>query len=100
MPQEVTLTTICKSSEAVVARDIEGDIIIVPLVAGIGNDDDELYTLNGTGKAIWQKLDGRRTVADVVDALAQEFAPRARIEEDVLGFCAEMTKLGILSSDA
>jgi len=53
MEIQVTMDTICMPSEDVVAREIEGDMIIVPLVAGIGNADDELYTLNETGKAIW-----------------------------------------------
>jgi len=33
-------------SDDVVAREIEGEIIIVPLVAGIGDLEDELFTLN------------------------------------------------------
>ena len=46
-------------SEDVVAREIEGELIIVPLVAGIGDMEDELYTLNETGRAIWDRLDGK-----------------------------------------
>ena len=38
-------------SEDIVAREIEGEIIIVPLVAGIGDMEDELYTLNETGSS-------------------------------------------------
>jgi hypothetical protein len=93
----VTIAAICVPSDNIVARDIEGEVIIVPLVSGIGDADDELYTLNETGQAIWQKLDGVRTLGAVVDALAQEFdAPRAALEADVLGFCGEMTRRGIL----
>ena len=60
MAPRVTRDTICIGSEDVVARLIEGDLIIVPLTAGIGDADDELYTLNETGKAVWQTLDGKR----------------------------------------
>jgi len=95
----VTLQSICAPSEDIVAREIEGEIIIVPLVAGIGDAEDELYTLNETGQAIWQKLDGARTLGAVVDALESEFdTPRAELEADVLGFCGEMTRRGILVS--
>jgi hypothetical protein len=48
-------------SEDVVAREIEGEIIIVPLVAGIGDMEYELYTLNETGKAVWARLDAERS---------------------------------------
>jgi hypothetical protein len=98
MATTVTLTTICAPSDDIVAREIEGEIIIIPLVAGIGDAEDELYTLNETGHAIWRKLDGARTLGAVVDALAREFAtPRADIASDVLGFASEMTRRGILA---
>lgn len=98
---QLNLNIVCAPSEDVVAREIEGEIVIVPLVAGIGDAEDELYTLNDTGHAIWQKLDGVRTLGAVVDALAQEFATaRAEIESDVLGFASEMTRRGILTIKA
>jgi len=85
----------------VVARQIEGMIVIVPLVAGIGDADDELYTLNETGQAIWQRLDGVRTLNDVVTDLEPEFdADRGDLETDVLGFAAAMVDRGILSTKA
>ena len=95
----VTLSTICVPSEDVVAREIEGDVIIVPLVAGIGEAEDELYTLNETGRAIWRLLDGRRSLASVVAALAREFeVSQVRLETDVLGFAGEMMRLRILAA--
>ena len=96
---DVTLATICAPSEDVVAREIEGDIVIVPLVAGIGDADDELFTLNDTGKAIWKQLDGERTLGDVAKVLAQEFeVPLAELQADVLGFAGEMTTRRILAA--
>ena len=94
----VTLATIYVSSDDIVAREIEGEIVIIPLTAGIGDAEDELYTLNETGHAIWRKLDGARTLGAIVDALAQEFAtPRADIASDVLGLASELTRRRILA---
>jgi hypothetical protein len=94
---QLNLNSICASSADVVAREIEGEILIVPLVAGIGDDNDELYTLNPSGQAIWQKIDGKRTLKEVASELAGEFkAPIAEIEKDVLGFASELTRRGIL----
>jgi len=99
MESNVTFTTICAPSDDVVAREIEGEIVIVPLVAGIGDAEDELYTLNETGQAIWQKLDGKRTLRDVAALLAGEFnAPLPELENDVLGFASELTRRGILTA--
>ena len=64
----IALEDTYKPSDDVVAREIEGDLSIVPLVAGSGDVEDELFTLNDTGKAIWDKLDGQRSLADVVAA--------------------------------
>ena len=98
MPVEVVLATVCVRSEDVVSREIEGDVIIVPLTAGIGDADDELYSLNETGRSVWQKLDGQRTLSEVATALGHEFdASQAELEADVLGFAGEMVRRGILA---
>jgi len=97
MPPHIDLSAVCAPSGDVVAREIEGEILIVPLVAGIGDAEDELYTLNETGQAIWEKLDGNRTLKDVAALLSGEFsAAIAEVENDVLGFADELTRRGIL----
>ena len=91
------LSTVCAPSDDIVAREIEGEIVIVPLTSGIGNMDEELYSLNPTGQAIWQKLDGHQTIKDVAELLAKEFdAPLPEIESDVLGFATELVRRRIL----
>lgn len=101
MTSQVSLDTICMPSEDVVSREIEGEIIIVPLVAGIGDVDDELYTLNDTGQAIWRRLDGSRTLREVVGELEGVFqVDRADLEDDVVGFASAMVERGILSTKA
>ena len=78
-------------SEDIVAREIEGEIVIIPLVSNIGDIEDELYTLNETGQAIWRKLDGLRTLRGVAAELAGEFdAPLEVLEQDVLGLIGEL----------
>ena len=95
----IAADAVYKPSDDVVAREIEGEIIIVPLVAGIGDIEDELFTLNETGKAIWDKLDGRRSLADVVAELVPEFdeAEDGAIERDVLGLVAELVERKLLT---
>jgi hypothetical protein len=84
-------------SEDVVAREIEGEIIIVPLVAGIGDLEDELFTLNETGKAIWDRLDGQRRLIDIFAELSRDYqASPEEIEADVLGLVAELVRRRIV----
>ncbi len=78
-------------SNDLVARVIEDELIIVPLAAGIGDMEDELYTLNETGRAIWQRLDGRRSLQTIAGELADEFdAPASEIEQDVYSLLGEL----------
>ena len=87
----------CAPSDQIVTREIEGETIILPLTSGIGDVDDDIYTLNDTGKAIWQKLDGKRTLRDVARELSAEFGcPPEEVERDVIGFVGELLKRRIL----
>jgi len=95
---KVNLNSVCVPSDKIVAREIEGELIIVPLVSGIGDMEDELFTLNDTGKEIWEMLDGKKNLKIIVDELVEEFeAPRVEIEKDVLGLAEELLKRGMLA---
>jgi len=84
-------------SEEIVAREIEGELIIVPLVSGIGGVEDDLLSLNETGKAIWNRLDGKNDLKKVIETLSEEFeAPAGEIEKDVLGLVEELLKRRML----
>lgn len=82
-------------SEDVVAREIEGEIIIVPLISGIGDLEDDLYTLNNTGHAVWRLLAESKTLRQVVDELSKVYEGKD-ILDDVCGFVSEMVRRGIL----
>ena len=91
MSMKIDLGRVYGPSEDVVVREIEGEIVIVPLVSGIGDLEDELFTLNETGRAIWSRIDGRRPLAAVVRELADEYnAPDGIIQEDVVGLLQEL----------
>jgi hypothetical protein len=91
MNDEIDLNKAYEPSEDVVVREIEGEIVIVPLVSGIGDIEDELYTLNDTGRDIWTRLDGTKPLAVVVRELADEYdAPAGLLESDVVGLLQEL----------
>ena len=85
------LESVYKPSDDIVAREFEGEVLIVPITAGIGDMEDELYSLSETGKAIWDLLDGKRNLAQVVEKLARRFdAAAGEIETDVLALMDEL----------
>lgn len=90
---DVTLDSTCIPSEDIVARLIEGELIIVPLVSGIGDMDDELFTMNETGRTIWSRLDGEKSLREIAAELSSEFnAPPGIVEGDVLGWISELVR--------
>lgn len=93
------LDGIYQHSCKVVAREIEGELIIVPIASGIGDMEDALFTLNETGKAVWNKLDGKKTLKNILSELVSEFdAPADEIKIDLLGITEELLKRKILVS--
>jgi Coenzyme PQQ synthesis protein D (PqqD) len=91
------LDAVYAPSEDIVARTIEGELIIVPLAAGIGDLEDELFTLNETGKAIWDRLDGKKTLGELLKELMSEFeASEGEIEQDLIGLVEELVRRKIL----
>ena len=56
----------------VVSRQIEGELVIVPIRRGVG-DLNSLYTLNPVGSALWEFMDEGHTVPEMVNRVCDEF---------------------------
>ena len=98
MDTEAELDAVYAPSQDVVYREIEGEAIIVPLTAGIGDVEDALFTLNETGKLIWSKLDGKSSLNAIAESLSNDFeAPPQDLRRDLCGFIGELLKRGIVS---
>jgi hypothetical protein len=94
----INMSSIFKHAVTVVSRDIEGELIIIPLSSGVGNMEDELYSLNESGKAIWNLLDGSKSLSQIVNVLQDEFdAPATEITEDVESLIAELLSRNIVT---
>jgi len=97
MGTTVSLGSVFVPSEELVVRNIEGELIIVPLVSGMGDLEDDLFTLNETGRAIWDRLDGTKTLGGIVKELLEVFdASGKEIEADTLGLVEELLKRGMI----
>ena len=97
MKPKASIEKVYTPSEDVVAREVQGEFIIVPITSGIGDLEDEIYSLNETGHAIWHRLDGKRSLKDLADEIGLEFeAPKIEIEKDVLGLTEELLKRKML----
>ena len=88
-------TCFIKNKE-LVTRDIAGETIIVPIKGRVG-DLDGIYTLNGVGTFIWQHIESRLTVSQLVDAVATEYdVERGDAEEDVAEFLESLETASLI----
>lgn len=97
MKRKVHLEATYAPSEGIVARELVGELVIVPLTAEIGDMEDALYSLNETGRAIWDRLDGVKNLRDVAAELVKAYdAPGQEIERDVIGLVGELLARSML----
>ena len=97
MTPGITLRQVYTISEDVVVREIEDELIIVPIASGIGDMEDELYSMNETGKAILLKIDGEKSLNQIIHELFETYnAPVEQIKQDVLGLMGELIKRKML----
>lgn len=93
MTKSIGTDMVFDHSNDVVAREIDGMLIIVPLTAGVGDMEDDLFSMNETGTAIWKMLDGRKTMKEIIAGLKKEYvAGPDEITRDVTGIVEELLK--------
>ena len=84
-------------NENIIVREIEGEYLMIPIASGIGNMEDEMYTLNKTGINVWEKLSAEKTLKAVIDELCLEYdADKKKIAADVIGLVEELFKRKIV----
>lgn len=97
MQEKIVLDNIYLPSTDVVAREVHGEFVIIPITSGVGDLEEAIFTLNETGKAIWDRLDGKKTLKEIAKDLLLGFkAPVADIEKDLLGLTQELLKRRII----
>jgi hypothetical protein len=75
-------------------RRIVDELILVPIHQDVA-DMDCIYTMNRVGAFVWEKLDGRATLADLQADIAEEYAADPQVvEADLLEFMQELESAG------
>jgi hypothetical protein len=90
------LKSIPSRSPLVVTRKTGNEYVLVPIADNIA-DMDSVYTLNETGAFLWELIDGRKSVKDLIENLVTEYnTDNKTATEDVLSFIDEMSKYLII----
>lgn len=71
---------------------IDDEIVVMSL------EDGDFFSLTGSARAIWLLIDGTRSRAAVLAALAAEFScPEGEIAPDLDAFLADLSGAGLLA---
>lgn len=82
---KIDLNKVYKQSDDLVSKNIEGELVIVPLNAGMGDLNSDLFSLNRTGVAVWKRLDGLKSLKEIIDSTANEYQIESKqIEPEVI----------------
>jgi hypothetical protein len=81
-----------------VTRSIAGETIVVPVRGQIG-DLNAIYNLNEVGAFIWEQMDGRKSVTQVVEAVRGEFdVALEQADKETSEFIAALEAAGMIES--
>lgn len=79
-----------------VTRCITGETIIVPVREG-ASDLDSIYTANEVGTRIWELIDGRTSVSQIIEVITNEYEITAEdAEQDVVDFLSSLEAAGLI----
>ncbi len=79
-----------------VTREIAGETIIVPIKGRVG-DLDSIYTLNEVGTLIWQLIDGRRNIGEIVQSVRKTYDVESEeVTRDTFDFLGSLEKAGLI----
>ena len=82
--------------EHVVTRVIAGETIIVPMKRTV-EDMKAIFTLNEMAGVIWERIDGRASVAELISSIYQEYrvSPEA-VVRDVVELLTSFENSGLI----
>ena len=79
-----------------VTREIAGETIIVPVRGNVG-DLDSIYNLNDIGTMIWQLIDGKKNVGQIVETIYSAYeVTLEQVEKDTIEFLNTLTAAGLI----
>ncbi|MCU0474347.1 MAG: PqqD family protein [Bacteroidales bacterium] len=86
------LKSVPSRSPSIVTRKTGNEYVLVPVANNIA-DMDSVYTLNETGAFIWELIDGKKNVNDIIEAVVNEYeTDNNTATTDVFSFIDEMSR--------
>jgi hypothetical protein len=93
------LKTILTHSKSVVTTKTGNEYVLVPIANNIA-DMNSMYTLNETGAFIWELIDGKNSIENIINELTKEFAvDYETASKDVFSFIDDMGNYLVISEN-
>jgi methyltransferase-like protein len=93
----VDLKSVPAHSSSIVTRKTGNEYVLVPVTNNIA-DMDSVYTLNETGTFIWELIDGKKSVEDLIEAVIKEYdVDSISATTDVFSFINNLHKYLIIN---
>jgi len=90
------LKSILSHSPSIVTRKTGNEYVLVPIANNIA-DMNSVYTLNETGAFIWEQINGKRSVEELIAAVTAEYdIDYENASIDVFEFIDNMSKYLII----
>jgi len=91
------LKSILSHSKSVVTTKTGNEYVLVPIANNIA-DMNSMYTLNETGAFIWEHINGKNSVENIIIELTKEYdIDFSTASDDLFSFINEMEKYLIIS---
>ncbi len=92
------LLAIYDKSDRMTAKELEDEFIIVPINTTKAISSNELYFLNETGRELWQHLNGKTTLEQLIEKISKQYnsATHEQIREDVIALIQDLLRHQII----
>ena len=90
------LTRVYRQGDNIVSRNVAGESLLVPIRGHVA-DMQKIFALDPVGEYIWNHLDGKHSLEEILDGLLQTFVvERARAGEDLAEFIEELSQAALI----
>jgi len=85
--------TIYSKNPDFVQRDVAGECILVPIRRTL-TEANSIFVLNDTGAAVWNSIDGARSLQEIASRFAEEYDVTAeRLSQDFESLLADLLSI-------
>jgi hypothetical protein len=94
------MTAVYRKKDEIAGRRIAGESFLIP-VCGRPVDLENIFILNPMADFIWQRLDGERTMAEILAAIVDDFAVEPeQARADLAELIGQLKEKGLIEEGA